>query len=95
MIGTFKTQYVNITSELANGETGFFNAPIKTTINEPQNAAEYGTVLLELMRDGTSAVATVFWKVTSTNNLFTMQDVYPTEGNVTFQQGIIYSLKIF
>ncbi len=85
MIGAIPTAYVNITSELANGEIAFFNSPINMFVDEPVLNMN---ISLSLMRDGTAKQATVFWRVTPVSNTFTTADASPWSGSVYFPPGM-------
>nr|XP_033775700.1 adhesion G-protein coupled receptor V1 [Geotrypetes seraphini] len=79
---------LNVTPEIANGEIGF-TSNLSIIIHEPENSSA-NMISIELHRDGTDGVATVFWNLKPSGlnpNALTFEDLSPFNGSVTFLPG--------
>ena len=86
ILGSPRRSFVNITSNVANGEISFFGNPVSSRVNEPPDGQSSNVSLL-VMRDGVSGPATVSWRVVPTTATFTIADASPWNGSIYFQPG--------
>ena len=87
MLGTPTSAFINITSELANGEISFFNNPVNMIVDEPVSG-QLSKLSVLVMRDGVSGPATVYWTLRPTKITLTSADVSPWNGTVYFAKGM-------
>ena len=87
VLGSPAIAFINITSELANGEISFFNNPVSMTVDEPASG-QISNVSILVMRDGISGPATVYWVLQPTTSTLTSGDVLPWNGTVYFAKGM-------
>lgn len=87
VIGEPRTTFVNVTSQVANGEISFFGNPVSVRVDEPTNGL-ISNVSLLVMRDGVSGPATVHWRLIPRTNSLTIADASPLNGSIFFGPGM-------